>query len=254
MIMSNGKPKRKDESTNKFLQRIAGKKAFGPPPTPRPVIGEHPVRVLIRENSDERETAEQESPLRTEPRPNTESNSLVPAEHGQSKPQSNTDARGVDDRQLDVDIEKDQAGSLFYTPVNNKSGQKAHAGTSGQGIRPPRVNKETSSIAVKPNGVASLESSVSNPEEHLKNIKKRYRLNSGEFALYKQLYQMTHAVGKTECSFVVSELMRLTSMLERRVRDNLRRLKKNGWIVLLEAYDSENREKAKYRVNTDPET
>jgi hypothetical protein len=41
-------------------------------------------------------------------------------------------------------------------------------------------------------------------------------------------------------------------MLERRVRDNLRRLKKNGWLVLLEGYDFENREKAKYRVNTEP--
>ncbi len=64
---------------------------------------------------------------------------------------------------------------------------------------------------------------------------------------------MSQAVGETECSFVVSELMKSTGMLERRVRDNIRRLKKNGWIVLLEGYDFENREKAKYRVNIEPE-
>lgn len=253
MIMSNSKPKRKDESTNKFLQRIAGKKAFGPPPTPRPVIGEHPVRVLIRENSNDRETAKQESPIGTESRPSTEPGSFAPTDHSQSKPQFNADAREVDDRQLNVDINKDQAGSLFSTPVDNKSGQKAHADISGKGIRLPSVNKETSSIGVKPDGIASLESSVNSAEEHLNNIRKRYRLNGGEFALYKELYQMTYAVGKTECSFVVSELMKSTGMLERRVRDNVRRLKKNGWIVLLEAYDFENREKAKYHVNTDPE-
>ena len=63
---------------------------------------------------------------------------------------------------------------------------------------------------------------------------------------------MTHAIGETECSFVVSELVKSTGMLERRVRDNLRRLKKNGWLVLVEGYDFENREKAKYRVNTEP--
>ncbi len=63
---------------------------------------------------------------------------------------------------------------------------------------------------------------------------------------------MTHAAGKAECSFVVSELVQATGMLERRVRDNLRRLKKNGWLVLVEAYDFENREKAKYRVNVEP--
>ncbi len=93
---------------------------------------------------------------------------------------------------------------------------------------------------------------LSRAEETVINIRKKYRLNSGEFSLYRELYLMTHAVGKTECSFVVSELVKSTGMLERRVRDNLRRLKKNGWLVLLEGYDFENREKAKYRVNTEP--
>jgi len=50
--LTGSKPKVKDQSSNKFLQRIAGKKALAPPPTPRPVIGEHPVRTLLRENAD----------------------------------------------------------------------------------------------------------------------------------------------------------------------------------------------------------
>lgn len=54
-------PKPKDDSTNKFLQRIAGKKALAPPPTPRPVIGEHPVRTLMRENRDDETTSQRES-------------------------------------------------------------------------------------------------------------------------------------------------------------------------------------------------
>lgn len=253
MIMSNSKPKRKDESTNKFLQRIAGKKAFGPPPTPRPVIGEHPVRVLIRENSSDKETAKQESPLKTEQRPNTEPDSLVPMDDSQSKPRFNADATEVEVMQLEVDVSKDQAERLFSPTVNNKLGQAAHADISRKDIQLPRVYEETANIGVKPNAVIKLESSINNAEEHLNNIRKRYRLNGGEFALYKELYQMTHAVGKTECSFVVSELIKATGMLERRVRDNVRRLKKNGWIVQLEAYDFENREKAKYKVNTHPE-
>ena len=92
----------------------------------------------------------------------------------------------------------------------------------------------------------------STAEQIVISIRKKYRLNRGEFSLYRELYLMTHAVGKTECSFVVSELVKSTGMLERRVRDNLRRLRKDGWLVLLEGYDFENREKAKYRVNTEP--
>lgn len=63
---------------------------------------------------------------------------------------------------------------------------------------------------------------------------------------------MTHVAGRSECWFLVSEFIRAAGMLERRVRDNLLRLKKHGWLVLVEAYDFENREKDKYRVNIKP--
>lgn len=220
--MSNGKPKVRDQSSNKFLQRIAGKKALVPPPTPRPIIGEHPVRTLMRENADPDDDAGVEKPEAEEPSgqpavvavaaPSVVQTPLVPLVRVGA---TTADAGAA---------EKDKPSKIATHPVARK------ARSEGKGV------------ASGPAGV----------EEKILAIKKTYRLNRGEFALYRELYLLTHAVGETECSFVVSELVKSTGMLERRVRDNLRRLKKNGWLVLVEAYDFENREKARYRVNVEP--
>ena len=220
--MSNSKPKAKDQSSNKFLQRIAGKKALAPPPTPRPVIGEHPVRTLLRENADEVETPELETPVIQAGSAGTGAGPPPPA--GQNQPALMSGR--------DLNASSDGAAEKAKTP---KMAARAVA---------PKVTVGGKGGAPEPAGA----------EEKIIAIKKKYRLNSGEFSLYRELYLMTHAVGKTECSFVVSELVKSTGMLERRVRDNLRRLKKNGWLVLVEAYDFENREKAKYRVNVEPGT
>lgn len=217
--MSGGKPKAKDQSSNKFLQRIAGKKALAPPPTPRPVIGEHPVRTLLRENAD---AVEAEIP--------------APAASVIREESSASNAGG---------------GPLAgLAPQADVSAAAVAAGTAGK-VKATKVVQQAAATRVKAEGEGS-DAGPTNAEEAILGIKKKYRLNSGEFALYRELYLMTHAADRTECSFVVSELVLATGMLERRVRDNLRRLKKNGWLVLVEAYDFENREKAKYRVNVEP--
>lgn len=217
--MSNGKPKVKDQSSNKFLQRIAGKKALVPPPTPRPIIGEHPVRTLMRENAD---AAEVEMPGTEEP-------SGQPEVMARATPAAE--------------------------PPPPVSLADIDATTPGDGVpekvKPPKIAARPAAQSAKPDGEGGAPDPAG-AEEKILGIKKKYRLNRGEFALYRELYLMTHAAGKTECSFVVSELVQATGMLERRVRDNLRRLKRNGWLVLVEAYDFENREKARYRVNVEP--
>lgn len=220
--MSNGKPKVKDQSSNKFLQRIAGKKALVPPPTPRPIIGEHPVRTLMRENADAVDVAEVEMPGTKAPsgQPEVVAQATPAAEPPPPAPLAETDA----------------------TTLGEGSPEK---------VKPPKIAARPAAPRVKPDGEGGGPDPAS-AEKKILEIKKKYRLNRGEFALYRELYLMTHAAGKTECSFVVSELVQATGMLERRVRDNLRRLKKNGWLVLVEAYDFENREKAKYRVNVEP--
>jgi len=221
--LSNGKPKVRDQSSNKFLQRIAGKKALVPPPTPRPIIGEHPVRTLMRENADPTDDAVVEKPGAEEPSgqpeavavaaPSAEQTPLItPAEVGAATADAGT-------------AERVKPSKIATHPAARKA------------------SSEREGVARDPAGVG----------EKILAIKKKYRLNRGEFALYRELYLLTHAVGKAECSFVVSELVKSTGMLERRVRDNLRRLKKSGWLVLVEAYDFENREKARYRVNVEPE-
>jgi hypothetical protein len=220
--LSGGKPKAKDQSSNKFFQRIAGKKALAPPPTPRPVIGEHPVRTLLRENADVVETGN----LAPE----------VPAVRDESL----ASIAGVRPSAEPV-APISRADVIPVAPDTGDAG-KVRAPKSAPPAAPPRAKPEGERSAAGP----------ANAEETILDIKKKYRLNSGEFALYRELYLMTHAVGNTECSFVVSELVKATGMLERRVRDNLRRLKKNGWLVLVEAYDFENREKATYRVNVEP--
>ena len=220
--MSNGKPKVRDQSSNKFLQRIAGKKALVPPPTPRPIIGEHPVRTLMRENADPADDAGVENPG---------------AEESSVQPEV-------------VAVAAPSAGKTPLVPTAEVGADAADAGAAEK-VKPSKIaahpaakkaRSEGEGVAPDPAGV----------EEKILAIRKKYRLNRGEFALYRELYLLTHAVGETECSFVVSELVKTTGMLERRVRDNLRRLKKNGWLVLVEAYDFENREKAKYRVNVEP--
>ncbi len=212
--MSGGKPKAKDQSSDKFLQRIAGKKALAPPPTPRPVIGEHPVRTLLRENADVAEAAVAEMPA--------------------SQPQA-------------VAVETPPAEHVPPAAVEAQPPDAAPA----EKVRLPRVAAPTPAPRPRPEGGAGAPDSVG-AEEKVLAIRKKYRLNRGEFTLYRELYLMTHAAGNAECSFVVSDLVRATGMLERRVRDNLRRLKKNGWLVVVEAYDFENREKARYRVNIEP--
>lgn len=219
--MSSGKPKVKDQSSNKFLQRIAGKKALAPPPTPRPVIGEHPVRTLLRENADVAEVelpAPEKAPVQEEP---SAASAVVPSPAAQQNPARQTE----------------------INPVAPEAG-------AAEQLEPPEVATPVATPKLEVGDTPG----PAGAEENILSIKKKYRLNSGEFALYRELYLMTHALGQTECSFVVSELVKATGMLERRVRNNLRRLKKNGWLVLVEAYDFENREKAKYRVNVEPWT
>lgn len=216
--MTAGRPKAKDQSSNKFLQRIAGKKALAPPPTPRPVIGEHPVRTLLRENADVSEV-ERQVPEEAVVREEASAAGAVasPPAGQQELAQRTEDNPGV------------PAAGVAEQPEPPKMAAPVVAPKAGEGDTDP-----------------------AGAEEKILGIKKKYRLNSGEFTLYRELYLMTHASGKTECSFVVSDLVKATGMLERRVRDNLRRLKKNGWLALVEAYDFENREKAKYRVNLEP--
>lgn len=242
--MTNSKTKTKDQGNSKFLQRIAGKKALGPPPTPRPVIGEHPVRTLLRENADEIEEIKSDAPVLAE----TPASISVPvaleqteraAQITQELSASNTAAIGH------LKSGARGAGSELVEPTQNLRADNTEDLDTAKGTEravPAKTRIEISESVPD----------FSSAEETISNIRKKYRLNSGEFSLYRELYLMTHAVGKTECSFVVSELIKSTGMLERRVRDNLRRLKKNGWLVLLEGYDFENREKAKYRVNTEP--
>ncbi|MBA3241137.1 MAG: hypothetical protein H0T60_07905 [Acidobacteria bacterium] len=243
--MTGSKTKTKDQGNSKFLQRIAGKKALGPPPTPRPIIGEHPVRTLLRENADEIEEIKPEAPIRAEVPSSSTSASVAPAQTG-SAPQvseelsaSNTGAVGH---------LKTGAGGAGSESV--ELDRKLRAGSAGE-LNTSKGTERAGAVKTRTE-VSEGAPDFSRAEETVINIRKKYRLNSGEFALYRELYLMTHAVGKTECSFVASELVKSTGMLERRVRDNLRRLKKNGWLVLLEGYDFENREKAKYRVNIEP--
>ena len=255
--MSNSKPKPKDDSTNKFLQRIAGKKALAPPPTPRPVIGEHPVRTLMRENRDDDEPLNQENTIRAGLLPDPATNPVLSADDSQRESQLVADSgvpiiEEVGSLKPETAKNSNKLKDFGSTPVEVKLDQKAGSDKGDKSARLPRANKELPSRA-RSETIVSPSASAESTEAHLNNIRSRYRLNVGEFALYKELYMMTYAVGKTECSFVVSELMKSTGMLERRVRDNIRRLKKNGWIVLLEGYDFENREKAKYRVNIEPE-
>lgn len=220
--MSNGKPKVRDQSSNKFLQRIAGKKALVPPPTPRPIIGEHPVRTLMRENADPADDTVVEKTGAEEPsaQPEAIAVAALAAEQTPLAPPAEVIAVTADASAA----EKVKPSKIATHPAARK------ASSEREGVAP----------------------SLAGVEEKILAIRKKYRLNRGEFALYRELYLLTRAVGETECSFVVSELVKSTGMLERRVRDNLRRLKKNGWLVLVEAYDFENREKARYRVNVEP--
>ncbi len=256
--MTNSKPKPKDDSTNKFLQRIAGKKALGPPPTPRPVIGEHPVRTLMRENRDEDETLNQENAARTESLLDAAANPVLNANRSSRESQIVADSsvpktEEIDRRKPEVAININQLRAFDSAPVEDKLDQQADKNKGEKSVQLPRANKELQGSRSRAEIIVSPSTSVESTEAHLNSIRNKFRLNVGEFALYRELYMMTHADGRTECSFVVSELMKSTGMLERRVRDNIRRLKKNGWIVLLEGYDFENREKAKYRVNIEPE-
>ncbi len=255
--MSNSKPKSKDQSSNKFLQRIAGKKAIGPPPTPRPIIGEHPVRTLLRENADEIEKPEAGETIQAE----ILSASLITT----AAPERVKTAL-----QISKNPDLPSTGSNVIGQLNSSAGgiegAKVESISAAPGVfdldqKPPVDRPETIKTLKnsQPGGALKLGKGgnervpdLSRSEAKIISIRKKYRLNRGEFALYREFYLMTHAVGQTKCSFVVSELVNSTGMLERRVRDNLRRLKKNGWLVLLEGYDFENREKAKYRVNTEP--
>lgn len=243
--MTNSKTKTKDQGNSKFLQRIAGKKALGPPPTPRPIIGEHPVRTLLRENADEIEEVKSAPPVQAEVPSSSTTASVAPEQTGRTPPiseelsASNTNA---------ISHLKSGPGGVGSELV--ESGQKPGTGSVKE---TNTLRATTRADAIKERtGVNESLPNFSIAEQIVISIRKKYRLNRGEFSLYRELYLMTHAVGKTECSFVVSELVKSTGMLERRVRDNLRRLKKMGWLVLLEGYDFENREKAKYRVNTEP--
>lgn len=243
--MTNSKTKAKDQGNSKFLQRIAGKKALGPPPTPRPIIGEHPVRTLLRENADKTEEIKSEAPIQAEAPSSNISAAVAPEQTGHATvvneelSASNTSAIGH------LKSGAGGVGSELVEPDQKPSADSTEKLTTSKGTERAGVVKTRAEVS-------EIAPDFSRAEETVINIRKKYRLNSGEFSLYRELYLMTHAIGKTECSFVVSELVKSTGMLERRVRDNLRRLKKNGWLVLLEGYDFENREKAKYRVNTEP--
>lgn len=256
--MTTSKLKPKDESTNKFLQRLAGKKAIGPPPTPRPVIGEHPVRILMRENRDVEETFEQSESATAESLQTTPASSLFATDQAIPQPPTSLsitalEANEVGHKQTDVEEFANKIKTPYSTSAIRKLDQKIVTISDAKDVRLTSLDSDALSFEVNTEAVVTTTVSTDSAEAHLSDIKKKFRLNSGEFAVYKELYLMTHAVGKTECSFVVSELMKSTNMLERRVRDNIRRLKENNWIVLLEGYDFESREKPRYRVNSKPE-
>jgi hypothetical protein len=199
----------------------------------------------LRENADKIEEIKSETPIQAEALNSSTGAAVAPEQTGratvvnQELSASNTSA---------ISHLKSGAGGVGSELV--EPDQKLRADNNEK----LNTSKGTErAVAVKTRTeVSETAPDFSRAEETVINIRKKYRLNSGEFSLYRELYLMTHAIGRTECSFVVSELMKSTGMLERRVRDNLRRLKKNGWLVLLEGYDFENREKAKYRVNTEP--
>jgi hypothetical protein len=243
--LTNSKTKTRDQGNSKFLQRIAGKKALGPPPTPRPIIGEHPVRTLLRENADEIEEIKSEAPIQTEV-PSSSTSAAVAPEHTGRAPQVSEELSASNTSAIaHLKSGARGAGSELVEPD-----RKLRGGSTGQ-LNTFKGTERAGAVKTRTE-VSNSAPDFSRAEETVINIRKKYRLNSGEFALYRELYFMTHAIGKTECSFIISELMKSTGMLERRVRDNLRRLKENGWLLLLEGYDFQNREKAKYRVNTEP--
>jgi hypothetical protein len=199
----------------------------------------------LRENADKTEEIKPEAPIQAEAPSSSISAAVAPEQTGHATvvneevSASNTSAIGH------LKSNAGGVGSEVVEPdqkLRVDSTEKLNTSKGTERAGPVKTRAEVSEIAPD----------LSRAEETVINIRKKYRLNSGEFSLYRELYLMTHVVGKTECSFVVSELVKSTGMLERRVRDNLRRLKKNGWLVLLEGYDFENREKAKYRVNTEP--
>ncbi len=124
--MNNSKPKPKDDSTNKFLQRIAGKKALAPPPTPRPVIGEHPVRTLMRENRDDDETLIQENTVRTEPLLDVATNPALSADHPLRESQIVADSgvsiiKEIDSQKTEVINNINQLKNFDTVPVEDKS-------------------------------------------------------------------------------------------------------------------------------------
>jgi hypothetical protein len=244
--LTNSKTKTKDQGNSKFLQRIAGKKALGPPPTPRPIIGEHPVRTLLRENADKIEEIKSEATIQAETLSSITSVSDAPEEIGRA-PRITGELRASNTNV--IGHLKSGAGGVGGELV--EPDQKLQS-ASTEKLNTSKGTERANALKTR-TGLSESASAFSRAEENIINIRKKYRLNSGEFSLYRELYLMTHAIGETECSFVVSELVKSTGMLERRVRDNLRRLKKNGWLVLVEGYDFENREKAKYRVNTEPD-
>lgn len=249
--MNNSKPKIKDQSSNKFFQRIAGKKAIGPPPTPRPIIGEHPVRLLLRENTDEAEQQKLTSPEVLE---RILEQVTDPSRIVEPSPVTVQSKQDIDISNVNNIEQPKSEGSNVESEITNVGSPSQQLETrSHEDSTSSKINAKTDVAIVKPKGDVGSVANYGSSEEKINDIRRKYRLNIGELCLYKELYLMTYAIGKTECSFVVSELVKSTGMLERRVRDNLRRLKKNGWIVQLEAYDFENREKAKYRVNVDPE-
>lgn len=243
--MTNSKTKTKDQGNSKFLQRIAGKKALGPPPTPRPIIGEHPVRTLLRENADEIEEIKSAPPIQAE-LPSLSTTVSVAPEQTEHAPQISEELSAANTSPIShLKSGAGGVGSELVEPSQKLGvGSAKETNTLRDAARADAIKERTE--------VNESVLDFSTAEQVVISIRKKYRLNSGEFSLYRELYLMTHAVGKTECSFVVSELVKSTGMLERRVRDNLRRLKQNGWLVVLEGYDFENREKAKYRVNTEP--
>jgi hypothetical protein len=251
--LNNSRPKAKDQSSNKFLQRIAGKKAIGPPPTPRPIIGEHPVRILLRENADNIEELKSETPLQREAPGASIGKPLIPqqtghAPHIDEEPNASSGSTIGHRKSVAGEVVGKKVGKAPASLVEPE--QKLRAG-SPEELNASKGSKGAGVVKIR-TGLSGSVPGLGRAEEAIIEIRKKYRLNNGEFYLYRALYLMTHAVGKTECSFVVSELVKSTGMLERRIRDNLRRLKKQGWVVLLAGYDFENQEKAKYRVNTRP--
>jgi hypothetical protein len=179
--LTNTKTKTKDQGNSKFLQRIAGKKALGPPPTPRPIIGEHPVRTLLRENRDEIEEIKPEIPIRAEAPSSTTIEAVAP-EQIERPPQVSEELSASNT----VASSHPKSGADEAESELVEHNQQLRAGSTEK-LNLSKGTERAEAVKTRPELIESAPD-FSEAEETIINISKKYRLNSGEFSLYRELY------------------------------------------------------------------